>query len=272
MVAQNEPGKVWDLVVDADALYWSADQIRTALKSGSAAKTLSAAKVFAMTADAIHLYGVGQTGLLRISKNGGAIEEVALGHWHSIAVDESSVYLTVLGFAGEVVRLPKAVPGSTPEVIASVQPGAQGLAVDAGDVFWANYKTGDIMVRRAGSTIPELLATGPTGAREVAVNAKHVFWTVDANPSSVRRVNRDGTNPIVIADDPCRASSVELDASHVYWTNHSGVMRAPHDGGTIETVALNPGTVEMPHGLALDANTIYWTHFEGGPVLRAPKP
>lgn len=171
------------------------------------------------------------------------------------------------------MRADKAKPHGSVQLLASGQPGAQGIAADASGIYWANYPTGDIVRLALGSTSPERVVAGPAGARDIAVDGEQIYWTVDANPTSVRRVNRDGSGEFVLcAGGADIASELALDAKHVYWVSRRAVMRAPREGGPIETVATHPVAGGFPHGLALDTVYVYWILHHGGPVLRATKP
>jgi len=63
-----------------------------------------------------------------------------------------------------------------------------------------------------------------------------------------------------------------VDASGVYWTNRSttagAVMHASLLGGDAVAIATDQNG---PHGITLDARTIYWTNSDGGEVMKLAK-
>jgi hypothetical protein len=161
-----------------------------------------------------------------------------------------------------------------------------GVAVDASHIYW----TGPNGIGRAnldGSGFEPSFIPGVVDAawHDLAVDASHVYWTYyycGPGPTSdfecngaIGRANLDGTGVDPTFIDGVIAGSVAIDARFIYWTDlgpansaidtpgdtPDTIGRANLDGTDAETsfISVPPGEAPELHGLAVDANHIYWT-------------
>jgi hypothetical protein len=153
----------------------------------------------------------------------------------NIAVDANNVYFTT-GGSGQVALCPHAGCGSNPTVLAmgAAQVGAQGIAVDATNVYWVN-------------------STPPGNVSKCAITGC-------------------GGNPTVIAMSGANSSptAVAVDATNVYWaTGGSGqIMRVPIGGGGVTTLATG---LSNASGMALDATFVYYADGGTGQIFKLAK-
>ncbi|MGB8294230.1 MAG: hypothetical protein WCG85_02260 [Polyangia bacterium] len=200
-----------------------------------------------------------------------------------IAVDNSSLYWTVAGWAADgnvnhdsLNKVP--LGGGTPTPLVSDDNMIENIAVDAFGVYWVRWvspmtdSTYDIMkVPLAGGT-PTTLANG--GQSWIALGAGGVYWMTG---SALMRVSLDGGTPVPVASVQGFPSSIAVDAAYVYWTKFGTfsygseettdgtVMKVPVGGGTPIMVA---SAQDAPHALVVDATSVYW--IAGGSVMKMP--
>lgn len=169
------------------------------------------------------------------------------------------------------------------------------IAVDAANVYWADYGTypdsgfngynrdGAIMKVPIGGGAPIALATAQNAPIALAVRGTNVFW-VNCNLSqapgggggrgcAIMKVPVSGGVATVLASDQTDVFNLAVDASSVYWgvdcgTGPScGAIRAvPSDGGTPRDL----GPAGDPVGIAVDSVSVYWTEPAPGLIRKMP--
>ena len=132
---------------------------------------------------------------------------------------------------------------------------ADGLAVDAKHIYWANFTSNTIgRANLDGSGVNERFITGAAAPRGVAVDGTHIYWTNWAI-DTIGRANLDGSgvNQSFI-DGPFRPSGVAVDAQYIYWTNLASIGRANLDGSGANNLFISGSGQE----LAVDGQYLYW--------------
>jgi hypothetical protein len=182
---------------------------------------------------------------------------------YAIAVDAAHIFWTEA--SGAVMRAQ--LDGSAATPLATGQPTASFLALDATNVYWANqgsaaqsYMDGAVLMigkdGTCGGVTPcpiKLYGSQyqPTG---VGVSATDVFTSLPAFGAIVRiPLNRSAVAGISSTDQPF---FVVADARDAYWGGLAGDLRQlVADAGVATTVDPAAGT---PFGLALDDNRVYY--------------
>jgi virginiamycin B lyase len=147
----------------------------------------------------------------------------------------------------------------------------EGVAVDAGHIYWANAATNTIgRATLDGGEVNQSFITGANRPDGVAVDAAHIYWT-NFNGGTIGRANLNGTGAnqsfITGTNGP---SGVAVNGAHVYWTNGvpaGTIGRSDLDGeNPVQTFII--GT-DYPFGLVVDAANIYWTNAGTNTIGRA---
>lgn len=72
-----------------------------------------------------------------------------------------------------------------------------------------------------------------------------------------------------IAEHIAEPRALAVDDTYVYWTSAAGtVLRAPKDGGAVETIASDQ---DEPEALAIDGKHVFWLNAGDGSVMRGKK-
>jgi hypothetical protein len=192
-----------------------------------------------------------------------------------LAVDAANVYWT--NDDGTVMQCPLDGCGSSPIVLASEQPGPNGITVNATTVFWANYNFQNpsaVVACAIGGCgdAPTVVADNQT-PYDVAVDATNVYWT-NFNDNSVYVCAIDGCadTPTLITN-AMDAWSIAVDGAAVYWSENTGAGRIERCalGGSCNGAAQIAIDQVNPGGLVLDAANVYWSNFANGLVQSCAK-
>jgi hypothetical protein len=171
--------------------------------------------------------------------------------------------------------------GGTPVPLAAgVSTLVAGLAVDATDVYWANYWTNRVqkVAKGGGSTVEVTLE--PDRTWSVDIDATNVYWTVrGAGTGMVKKARRspapDGGMTVTLAANQSNPSYLAVDDTGVYWvldrldggaSDPAVIAKVGPDGGT--PVIFASGEIWQ---IAADGTSVYWTTGTRGRVMKAPK-
>jgi len=202
----------------------------------------------------------------------------------SIAVDSSSVYWTVAGWAadGNVDHdsLSKvSLGGGASTALVSNDNMIANIAVDASGVYWVRVAspmtdaTYYVMRVPSAGGVPTTLANGGQSGG-IALGAAGVYWMTG---SALMKASPTGGTPVTVASAHSFPSSIAVDATHAYWTTYGtsesplepstdgAVMKMPVGGGTPFTIV---SAQNLPRGLVVDATSVYW--IVGSSVMKAP--
>jgi hypothetical protein len=219
-----------------------------------------------------------------------------------LALDESQggtisgIYFTtngVGGMPGAVVGLDVTDPMS-PKPVSFAIPNLstpEGIAVGNGALYFTDFTTGAIeKVDLATKMVTPIASTSIGNAQNspyrIAVDKQTLFWTNEGQmgtlADSVMYADLADPMPTVLAmgQKTPRGLVLDLDttgvAKAIYWTNSE-------PGGDVMTAKLSgtpavPGMATVfaskqarPIGIAVDADTVYWTNRDDGTVMKAPK-
>jgi hypothetical protein len=126
--------------------------------------------------------------------------------------------------------------------IAEDEPGPRGIAVDAFHVYWTNQETGRIWrVVTTGLEEPELLAEGQGKPYGMAADSTHVYWTDSVTDGKIQRLAKDAPGFEVVATGTNKPTAIAVDSTHVYWVDNTSVRKVEKDGSNPETLATGMG-------------------------------
>lgn len=270
----------WAIAVLGERAYFTTQDavmsVGTAL--GGEAVTLAAGQAHptALALDAMHVYwvteGEGQLAgaVMRVPRDGGVPTKLAgpVDRPSSIAVDATHVYWTE---AEAIARVPR--EGGDRETLYSGTTLA-GRAV-LGHVILLDqrlyWSDGDTIMSAptAGGGTPVRVARDQQAIIALAGSGDHLYWATQARLATAPV---EGGAPVELAAATMTLPpemGLVVDEEAVFFGGfQGGIWRVPRGGGAAARL------YQGPHGsmqLAQDAAWLYWTAWDGGWVLKAPK-
>ncbi len=199
---------------------------------------------------------------------------LSLGRW--IAAGPSDLYFSEISETTEgdaIYRIPKRVPGATPDPLTSDDPQPLSLATDGTYVYWNDtLSPGAILRIRPGDTAATTLL--PIDVWGVALGSSSLFWvTMDGVVQSMPKSG--GTVVTLGTPSPAAqggAVGVAVDANNFYFAyadsslpSQTHVDSIPVAGGPITTLATTSTGIDT---LAVDDAYVYYV--DGGTLKRVP--
>lgn len=180
-----------------------------------------------------------------------------------IAVDDASVYWTVLGQtldADVVMRTP--LRGGASAVVAHAQP-EFSLVSDGARLYWSDFAGGHILSAPVDGGSVATIASGVQGYC-VAVDATSVYWTDEDGMVGI--APKGGGIPTWLSSgSKWIPTGIVVDATNVYWTG-GGIYRASKEGGgQVATLYAGNGTdIGGCETLVLSGGTLFFTQYTNG--------
>ena len=149
-------------------------------------------------------------------------------------------------------------------MLAGGESGPESLAVDATNVYWTNYSSGEIRkVPKGGGQAVTVYSATNTYPWGIAVDGRALYWTTPnfftgGGSATVMALPFGQDVPTVLSSNPNGPQSIVVSPTDVYWTEGGpdAVRATSLDGGNAQSIAIDPGG---GGGLAIDANHLYWT-------------
>ncbi len=273
----------YGIATDGSNVYWTngmgGSVMKVAVDGGSATVLASGQdSPESIALDATYVYWNASSSLMRVAKAGGTPSEAAFAYGgNAIGVDAANVYWVEGGSpTGSIWKTPI---GSGPQsALAGDQDGPAGFATDASNVYWTTYYGGTVMsVPKAGGT-PTTLASGLESPVTVAVDSTTAYWG-NAVGGSVLSVPLSGGGTTLLASGQDTPYVIAVDGTNVYWltagktAGAGALVYVSRAGGTPHVLVSGVGRPNgYSHGLALDAQSIYWVDDVAGTVTKLAKP
>lgn len=161
-----------------------------------------------------------------------------------------------------------------PTIFAAGINGAGGIAVDATNVYFTAYFTGNVeSCPLSGCGVaPKILSSGDVGSNDIKVDATSIYWANEGagvGGGSVKKCTLPGcTQPTTIGTGTL-VEWVQIDASRVYWTSsYDGVVSSCPLAGCGGNPTVIASGLTVPWGIAVDASNVYLTIWNGS--INAP--
>src|SRR5262249_6845382 len=142
-----------------------------------------------------------------------------------IAVDGANVYYTmhdVYGLGDAIMKVPAGGGASTK---LSSSSGANGIAVDANDVYWTDADGTVMKVPIAGGAATAIVS-GQQDPMAITLDGTNVYWTClgfwggkDPPNGTVMKMPIAGGPPVLLAYGQINPMGIAVDATDVYWTS-----------------------------------------------------
>lgn len=150
----------------------------------------------------------------KVPTSGGATTVLAsgLGGPAALAIDATSVYFTLAGSLGKIMKVPLA--GGTPVTLCA-QPATAAIEVDAHDVYWGDLALSDNVgkIPIGGGTTTSLATGLVTG---LALDSTNLYWS-DGNVKGLLKVPIGGGTPSTIWTGSDAPFGLVVDATNLYW-------------------------------------------------------
>jgi hypothetical protein len=167
--------------------------------------------------------------------------------------------------SGDAHVMSAPLTGGPPTALTVTGPDAGAIAIDGGDVYWAEPT--QILRMPLGGGAIEVLADGQSDPIALAVDAGEAWWLDYGGGlfgGDVMHLRADGAVESLVKgiDTP---TSMRIDATHVYFTAqaleissgtiYGALTRVPRGGGPAEYLLVG---LHDPTAVALDADRFYW--------------
>ena len=113
--------------------------------------------------------------------------------------------------------------GGTPIVL--VPSGAQGIAIDATNLYWTDWTLGVLKEPLAGGT-PTTIVSVEGSQDALVVDATSVYWTGGNGSGDISKAPLAGGTPTTLAPSQFGSYSIAVNATSVYWQeNGTGTVK-----------------------------------------------
>ena len=200
-----------------------------------------------------------------IAKAGGPPRRLASGQLdlHDLALDAASVYW----LAHDAVRS-VAKGGGQVQTIAPTGPGPhesyfEDVVVVGKTVLWTAPLVHQVMLRdpQHGKVVTAAFIRQPQPGHLVADEASLYVWRT----GTVARIDRASGTAQTVISAPDRVTQLRVDGPDLFWSEHpGGRLMSSTAGGDPRVLASGQRSIS---GLAIDADSVYWTDLDAGKVL-----
>jgi hypothetical protein len=216
------------MALDRTSVYWggaSAVGVRKVPLRGGATTTIVASESAfgGLAVDATSVYFTdGYDDVSKAPLAGGPILPLAMPAGTDLAVDAQHVYWTTRTGAQTSDVMSATLDGGAVQTLASSLMLAEALAVDARDVYVAEYGGGRVLAIPIGGGPTRAVTSDQYAATSIVLDDQDVY--VAGGYGRLTRAPKTGGTSTLLASES-NIFSIAVDASSVYWTNGDAVKK-----------------------------------------------
>lgn len=161
--------------------------------------------------------------------------------------------------------------------------GPSGIAIDDRHLYWINVDGDSIgRARLDGHKVDQHFIDGIGFALDIDVQGGYLYWsrgeTLDSD-AGIARASLDGSQVDLDyvdfggSPDYTAPTGLDVTADHIYWVNaypSTSVARANLDGTGVDQTFIVDAGIDLPFGLAVTDEAIYWCNRGTRSIARAP--
>ena len=245
---------------------------RANLDGTSEATLVEAAGGGPFATDGIDLYFANGFTIKRVPAAGGRVERVFIGNAsvRDIGLDGSNVYWLEAGPTLGVRSLPRAGGGALTLATGAAAVDAV-LRLDATHVYWLEHEDAVRRVAKTGGTPETVVPTTSGGITDFVVdgaNIYHAEW--DGKRILKTPVAGGAATTLATPSQVDQTRRLTTDGRSVYWIDQSELNKISVNGGTPTTLVRQLENLAFPaSGIAVDAQSVYWTEVAGFTIKKA---
>jgi hypothetical protein len=236
---------------------WKDDKIKRLAVNGGTPSVLATGNGLiyhrGLVLDASYLYWGDETGIHRILKTGGSVQDLAADtESYSLAVDSTHVYWTREDWTTGQVRRALIGGGGMTTLITNLD-SPSGLALDSTQLYFTEAGTGKAYhANKDGSGLASYYTASisPYMAGSIAVDNTNAYWvdTTSLHDGRLHRVAKGGGTINDLALGLFGPGGVHVTATHVYWGDYYGIYRLLTNASPVN-VDLSITNVEITQGV-----------------------
>lgn len=244
---------------------------RANLDGTSEATLVEAAGGGPFATDGVDLYFANGFTIKRVPASGGRVERVLIGDAavRDVALDGANVYWLEEGPTLAIRRLPRA--GGVAATLATGTAPGSVVRLDATHVYWLEHEDAVHRVAKTGGTPETIIPTTSGGITDFVVDGANVYYA-EWDGKRIRKTPAGGGAATTLAtpSQVDQTRRLTTDGTSLYWIDQLELNKISVSGGTPTTLVRQLENLAFPaSGIAVDAQSVYWTEVAGFTIKKA---